>query len=81
MFKPVKIPRGVANIFSIGNAKVSKIGQNYEHRTDKILDTIGAPSFEDECVNNWLSNLSPISAVNGKSYTTADSLFKGYFKA
>lgn len=79
MIKPVKVPRGIANIFAIGNSSEITITENWKHRPDKILDSIGQKSMKYEILNNYMSNVSPISLVNGTNYIITDRTFGGYF--
>lgn len=79
MFKPVKIPRCVANLFSIGNSTDMIITENFEYRPDKIPESVNMPSISEEVVDNYMSNTSPISLRKGDIYTVTDKLFKGYF--
>ena len=79
MFKPVKIPRCVANLFSIGNSTDMIITENFEYRPDKIPESVNMPSISEEVVDNYMSNASPISLRKGDIYTVTDKLFKGYF--
>ncbi len=79
MLKPVKIPRCVANIFSIGNSTDINIIENFEYRPDKIQETLNAPSMNKELIDNYMSNASPITLRKGSIYTITDNMFKGYF--
>jgi len=79
MLKPLKIPRCVANLFSIGNSTEISIIQDFEYRPDKIPESINVPSIYEELVDNYVSNKSPITLKKGDYYTITDSLFKGYF--
>jgi hypothetical protein len=79
MLKPVKIPRCVANIFSIGNSTDINIIENFEYRPDKIQETLNAPSMNKELIDNYMSNISPITLRKGSTYTITDNMFKGYF--
>ena len=79
MFKPVKIPRCVANLFSIGDSTDMVITENFEYRPDKIPESVNMPSISEEVVDNYMSNTSPISLRKGDIYTVTDKLFKGYF--
>ena len=79
MFRPVKIPRCVANLFSIGNSTDMIITENFEYRPDKIPESVNMPSISEEVVDNYMSNTSPISLRKGDIYTVTDKLFKGYF--
>lgn len=79
MLKPLKVPRGVANIFMIGCVDVKKINEEFSYRPDKILNKYGMKSIGKEMVNNHLTNLSPISCTTGKEYFVTDALFNAYF--
>ena len=79
MLKPLKIPRGVADIFIIGDASSQKIDETTTHRPDRVLEQFGMESIGKEITNNYLTNVSPISCKNGIDYIIADSLFCAYF--
>ncbi len=79
MLKPLKIPRGVANIFMLGDTDEIIINESLSYRPDRVMDQFGMKSMVKEIVNNYISNISPISCENGKEYLIADSLFNGYF--
>ncbi|MBR4397037.1 MAG: hypothetical protein IKS48_07360 [Eubacterium sp.] len=79
MLKPLKIPRGIANIFRIGNSTEIKIPEKWAYRPDQILESVGSESMKGELANNYLSVKSPISLSKGTPYVIADSLFEGYF--
>lgn len=79
MLKPLNIPRGVAKIFMLGNSNEIVINETYNHRPDRILANYGMKSIMKELVNNYLSNISPISCKNGTEYIVTDSLFNAYF--
>lgn len=79
MLKPLKIPRGIANIFMLGDVDSIGITEKFTYRPDKIMDQFGMKSMLKEIVNNYISNISPISCENGVEYLIADSLFNGYF--
>ena len=79
MLKPLKIPRGVANIFVLGDSTTQKINEYTKYRPDKILEQYGMESMSKEIVNNYLTNISPISCKSDVTYVIADALFNGYF--
>ena len=79
MLKPVKFPRCVANLFAIGNSSELPITQDFEYRPDKIPTALNQASMKEELIDNYMSNISPISLKKGFKYTVTDSLFKGYF--
>ena len=79
MFKPVKLPRGVANIFLVGNSANVKLKSNAQYRPDKILEVTGNKSVLGEMINNYMSNKSPITLHSGDEYKITDSLFNAYF--
>ena len=79
MLKPIKIPRCIANLFSIGNSTNINIIEDFEYRPDKIQEMINTPSISKELVDNYISNKSPITLKKGDTYTITDGLFKGYF--
>ena len=79
MLKPIKIPRCVANLFSIGDSAEMTITEVFEYRPDKIPESINVASINEEIVDNYISNKSPITLRKGDVYTVTDKLFKGYF--
>lgn len=79
MLKPLNVPRGVAKIFMIGSSTEIVIDETYNHRPDRILASVGMKSIMKEFINNYLSNVSPISCKNGTTYIVTDSLFNAYF--
>ena len=79
MLKPVKVPRCVANLFTIGNSTDMTITEAFEYRPDKIPESVNMPSITEEIVDNYISNKSPITLRKGDIYTVTDKLFKGYF--
>ena len=79
MIKPVKFTRCVANLFALGNSTTISISQDLEHRPDKIPTMLNQPSMKDELIDNYVSNVSPITLKKGDNYVITDSLFKGYF--
>ncbi len=79
MLKPIKIPRGIANIFAVGDSTDMNITEDLEYRPDKIQEIINTPSMAKEIVDNFMSNISPITLRKGDTYVITDNLFKGYF--
>lgn len=79
MLKPIKIPRGIANIFAVGNSTDMNIIESLEYRPDKIQEMINTPSMAKELTDNYMSNVSPITLKKGSDYIITDNLFKGYF--
>ena len=79
MLRPLTIPRGIANILMLGDITVLSINEKYSYRPDKILDEVGQKSIPKEMINNYLSNVSPISCTQKTEYIIADSLFDAYF--
>lgn len=79
MIKPIKIPRCVANILSIGNYAELTINENFEYRPDRIPETLNMPSMREEIIDNYMSNKSPITLKKGDTYIVTDGMFKGYF--
>jgi hypothetical protein len=73
MFKPIRFPRGIANLFSIGLCSKQIVGEGYQHRPDKL-----SGGMKEELINNNLSNISPISCEKGKVYSTASQMFIGW---
>lgn len=76
----ITIPYGIAQLFKIGQSSTLKVNDNFAHRPDKVLDSVGLPSFKNEMANNRISNTSPISMRTGSSYDILDSLFLSYFR-
>lgn len=72
--KPLIIPRGIANIFSVGLCDEGSITEKYEHRPDLINR-----SMKEEIINNYMSLTSPVSATKGKSYKMTSLMFRTYF--
>ena len=79
MIKPLKLPRGICNLFAIGDSSTISIPEKWNHRPDKILDSVGQKSMKGEIANNYISVTSPISLKSGDNYIIVDSLFKKYF--
>jgi len=79
MLKPLKIPRGIADLFVLGDSSEIPIIESWKRRPDKILVSIGQASMRSEIINNYISNKSPITLKNGDTYTVTDDLFEGYF--
>lgn len=79
MIKPLKLPRGVMNLFAINDSVEVRIPEKWNHRPDFILDSVGQKSMKGELINNYVSVTSPISLNSGDSYTVVDSLFTKYF--
>lgn len=79
MIKPVKFPRCVANLFSLGNSTTMTITEDLAHRPDKIPTMLNQPSMREEVIDNYISNISPITLKKGDEYIVTDALFKGYF--
>ena len=57
MIKPLKVPRGVAVLFSLGNRYDVKISQDWSHRSDKVLETMNLKSLKYEIMDNYISFL------------------------
>jgi hypothetical protein len=79
MLKPLKIPRGVANVFILGEAQVDYFWERTQFRPDFLLDDAGRYGIKDELTSNYISNLSPITAVKGRAEIIPNELFKSYF--
>ena len=79
MLKLVKVPRGVANLFIIGNSASMTITEKFEDRPDKIPESLNMASIREEIIDNYISNKSPITLRKGQTYIVTDALFKGYF--
>ena len=73
-FKPIAVPRGIANIFSIGLSSQSSVTENWEYRPDKMNE-----GMTMELINNNLSNTSPISCKKGTPYKLSTRTFAGWF--
>lgn len=75
MINPLKLPKGVLDIFALGECDVILISDKNEHRPDLILDN----DMYGEIINNYMSCRSPISCTKGKEYLIMSQLFKGTF--
>lgn len=74
MFKPIRFPRGIANLFSIGLSTEGQVAEGWQFRPDKV-----SGGMKEEIINNNLSNVSPISCKKGKAYKVASQAFIGWF--
>lgn len=72
----LNIPRGIAILFAVDDSEDTIVGENEEHRTDRMLNN---KSIKKELVNNYVSNTSPISCKKGDKYKICSSKFHGYF--
>lgn len=79
MLKPLKLPRGVCNLFAIGDSATVTIPEKWSYRPDKILESVGQKSMKGEIINNHISVSSPITLKSGDDYIIVDSLFRKYF--
>ena len=79
MLKPIKVPRGIANLFALGNSSEIPIIEVWANRPDKILDVVGQKSMKNELINNYMSNKSPISLHVRDRYLITDDIFTGNF--
>lgn len=79
MLKPIKVPRCVANLFAINDSAELTITEDLAFRPDKIPEKLNVKSINEEIIDNYMSNTSPISLKKGDTYTVTDALFKGYF--
>ena len=79
MIKPLKVPRGVAVLFSLGNRYDVKISQDWSHRSDKVLETMNLKSLKYEIMDNYISNASPMTLNKGNPYVIVDKFFGGIF--
>lgn len=80
MINPLKIPRGVGNIFKLGDCVEITVKQNWCCRPDKLIQEVTPlPSMVLEILNNYVSNTSPISLRINSTYTIVDNMFKEYF--
>ena len=74
MISPLKIPRGVANLFAIGMAEGDIVNENTQFRPDFLNNDI-----RTEIINNWMTNISPISLEKKQAYIFVDVTFISYF--
>ena len=80
MIHPLNIPRGVGNIFKLCNCFELLCRQEWTHRPDQLInDMAPMPSMKLEILDNYVSNISPISLKTGSAYTMVDNMFKEYF--
>lgn len=79
MLKPLKLPRGICNLFAIGDSATISLPEKWNHRPDKILESVGCKSMKNEIINNYMSVTSPISLKKGDPYVITDNLFNKYF--
>ena len=80
MLNPIMIPRGVSQLFLIGQADVYEFDESTKNRPDKVLDNCGQYGIKSEIVSNYVSVQSPISAVKGTAEIVPKSLFRAYFE-
>jgi hypothetical protein len=79
MIKPITLPRGIAQIFSMGDRLLIDINEQNEYRPDRVVDSGDPNRIKKEFMNNNLSNLSPISFKKGHYYFAIDDTFMSYF--
>ena len=80
MMKPLKIPRGVANIMMLNDCIKISVKQDWYYRPDKLINELTPmPSMNLELLDNHISNTSPISLKKNSNYYLVDNLFKEYF--
>lgn len=72
--KATNVPRGIANIFSIGLSNTVIVDENSNHRPDRLNS-----SMRNEFINNYMSNTSPISCEKKKEYKLMNNMFNTYF--
>lgn len=77
---PLNVPRGVGMLFSVGNSRRVTINENQDRRPDRVLGDYTSSPMKEELVNNYITNVSPISCKKGISYTIVDSTFTAYFR-
>ena len=77
MIKPLKVPRGVAVLFSLGNRYDVKISQDWSHRSDKVLETMNLKSLKYEIMDNYISNASPMTLNKGDPYVIVSNSSSG----
>lgn len=74
MVKPLKIPKGVAFLFCQDHITGKIIEEGEQHRPDLINNSI-----RNEFINNYMSNISPISLIKRSGYIITDVMFMSYF--
>lgn len=79
MINGFKLPRGVCDIFKMNECNGFRITENYNHRTDRILEFSGNSSVEMEILTNNLNNVSPISIKKNDTYLIMGNRFYSYF--
>lgn len=77
--KPLSISRGVAILFATDLSVTGTVTDLIQYRPDKVLGYLSVPSIKGEMINNFMSNISPLSMENGESYTVTGTMFNGYF--
>ena len=80
MISPINIPRGVANLFVLGLGSIDTFDEETQFRPDKIHHKNSSSRIKDEMIDNYISMISPISAVKGSAEIFTNSLFKSYFE-
>ena len=76
----IELPFGVIQLFKINNSSEMIVTDNFAHRPDRVLESIGLSSFANEMANNRASNTSPISMKQREKYILLDNLFLSYFR-
>jgi len=79
MIRSITLPRGVAQIFSMGNRYLVNINEQNECRPDRVVDSGDPNRIKKEFMNNSLSNMSPISFKKGYYYFAVDDIYMSYF--
>ena len=75
MVKPLIIPKGVAYLFCQDHINVVPVTEETQFRPDFINN-----GMANEVINNYMSNISPISLTKKTLYIITDVLFMGYFR-
>jgi hypothetical protein len=72
--KPLKIPRGIAMLFCQGLATSVMVDEDNQYRPDFLNN-----DMRNEVINNWMTNVSPISLTKRRHYMITDVMFMSYF--
>ena len=73
MFKPITIPRETARLLTLGNCFQIQITDDFDNRPDRVSKLTPTYSMIDECVNNYINNVSPITFKKGNNYLLTDN--------
>jgi len=74
MVKPLNIPKGVAYLFCQDLIYGSEVKEEEQFRPDLLNN-----SMRNEIINNYVSEVSPISLIKHKFYMITDVMFMTYF--